>query len=341
MTFGERIQYLRAQKHISRNELALALGIKYAALSKYEKDERQPDYDTLAQIANYFDVSTDYLLGQTDIPMKSKDIVDKLVSDKELTDEELRRIQPAYEATKIRNLLARKKRLTPLLGTIRAGLPIIADENIEEYIEVPEDFKADFVLRVQGDSMVGVGILDGDLAVCKETQVAFSGQIVVALHDTATGFSEATLKFFYQNGNAPPMLRAANPSYPDIDMREGYRIAGVMVALIRREAPSYQIYKEFLAIKDHDEWIQAIETALGKGITPKDIIYMVEMQARISEKMSGNRLLHNYWLTNSDYDYDFNLNMNEPKKPRSVEKTESNPTYPYKRKLRPMPKLDE
>lgn len=305
MTFGERIQYLRAQKHISRNELALALGIKYAALSKYEKDERQPDYDTLAQIANYFDVSTDYLLGQTDIP------------------------------------IARKKRLTPLLGTIRAGLPIIADENIEEYIEVPEDFKADFVLRVQGDSMVGAGILDGDLAVCKQTQAAFSGQIVVALHDTATGFSEATLKFFYQNGNAPPMLRAANPSYPDIDMREGYRIAGVMVALIRREAPSYQIYKEFLAIKDHDEWIQAIETALGKGITPKDIIYMVEMQARISEKMSGNRLLHNYWLTNSDYDYDFNLNMNEPKKPRSVEKTESNPTYPYKRKLRPIPKLDE
>jgi repressor LexA len=305
VTFGERIQYLRAQKHISRNELALALGIKYAALSKYEKDERQPDYDTLAQIANYFDVSTDYLLGQTDIP------------------------------------IARKKRLTPLLGTIRAGLPIIADENIEEYIEVPEDFKADFVLRVQGDSMVGAGILDGDLAVCKQTQAAFSGQIVVALHDTATGFSEATLKFFYQNGNAPPMLRAANPSYPDIDMREGYRIAGVMVALIRREAPSYQIYKEFLAIKDHDEWIQAIETALGKGITPKDIIYMVEMQARISEKMSGNRLLHNYWLTNSDYDYDFNLNMNEPKKPRSVEKTESNPTYPYKRKLRPIPKLDE
>lgn len=216
--------------------------------------------------------------------MKSKDIVDKLVSDKELTDEELRRIQPAYEATKIRNLLARKKRLTPLLGTIHAGLPIIADENIEEYIEVPEDFKADFVLRVQGDSMVGVGILDGDLAVCKETQVAFSGQIVVALHDTATGFSEATLKYFFDNGKGP-VLRAANPDYKDIDITEGYRIAGVMVGLIREGSPSYQTYRDFLAVSAYEEWTEVLEKAIGYGITPQQLSVTLDMQRQMIERI--------------------------------------------------------
>lgn len=249
MTFGERIQYLRAQKHISRNELALALGIKYAALSKYEKDERQPDYDTLAQIANYFDVSTDYLLGQTDIP------------------------------------IARKKRLTPLLGTIRAGLPIIADENIEEYIEVPEDFKADFVLRVQGDSMVGAGILEGDLVICKESQVAQSGQIVVALHDLATGFSEATLKYYFNGNGSKPVLKAANPQYQDIKLTEGYRIAGIMVALIREHSPSYLVYQHYLALKDYEEWTEVLEKAIGYGITPQQLSVTLDMQRQMIERI--------------------------------------------------------
>ena len=287
MTFGERIQYLRAQKHISRNELALALGIKYAALSKYEKDERQPDYDTLAQIANYFDVSTDYLLGQTDIPMKSKDIVDKLVSDKELTDEELRRIQPAYEATKIRNLLARKKRLTPLLGTIRAGLPIIADENIEEYIEVPEDFKADFVLRVQGDSMVGVGILDGDYAICRKTEVPQTGQIVVALRDEGT-ISEATLKFYF-NGNGAPKLKAANPLYVDLEYNSGYRCVGVMTALIRENSPGYSTYIDYLTVAGHEEWTEVIEKAAAAGIRPEHLITYIDMMVEMGRRNLGKQ----------------------------------------------------
>ena len=288
-TFGSRLRQLREDKGLTQEQLGKVLNVKKAAVSKYENETTSPDHATLCKLADFFDVTTDYLLGQTDIPMKSKDIVDKLVSDKELTDEELRRIQPAYEATKIRNLLARKKRLTPLLGTIRAGLPIIADENIEEYIEVPEDFKADFVLRVQGDSMVGVGILDGDLAVCKESQVAQSGQIVVALHDLATGFSEATLKYYFNGNGSKPVLKAANPQYQDIKLTEGYRIAGIMVALIREHSPSYLVYQHYLALKDYEEWTEVIEKAAAAGIRPEHLITYIDMMVEMGRRNLGKQ----------------------------------------------------
>lgn len=334
MTLGECIRCLRDINHIDRQGLADAIGITYHALAKYETNDRDPDFDTLARIADFFDVSTDFLLGLSDVPMKSKDIVNKLLGDGELTDEELRRLHPVYEATKIRNLIARKEKIRPLLGTIRAGLPILADEHVEEYITVPEYLEADYILRVQGNSMVGAGILDGDLAVCKQTQAAFSGQIVVALRDLATGISEATLKYFFDNGKEGPLLRAANPSYLDIDMRKGYRIVGVMVGLIRMDAPSYQAYREFLSVRDHEEWARTIETALGKGLTPEDIIYLIDMQTRISEKMSSDKLMHNYLLSNPNFDFD----VNEYTKTPPGEKTKRTPSG---RRLSPIPKLDE
>lgn len=330
----ERLVMLRNYKGLSQYDLAKAIGLSRGQISNYELGSRQPDYDTLKIIADFFDISTDYLLGQSDVPMKSKDIVNKLLGNEKLTDEELRRLQPIYEATEIRNIIDRKEKLRPLLGTIRAGLPILADEHVEEYITVPEYLEADYILRVQGNSMVGAGILDGDLAVCKQTQAAFSGQIVVALHDLATGISEATLKYFFDNGKGP-VLRAANPSYLEIDMREGYRIVGVMVGLIRMDAPSYQAYREFLAVKDHEEWARTIEMALGKGLTPEDIVYLIDMQARISEKMSSDKLMHNYLLSNPDF------NINEYIKAPSGEKPKESPPYPSGRRLRAMKKLDE
>lgn len=67
MTLGERIRYLRDKKHIERQELAKSIGITYHALSKYETDDRDPDYETLVKIADYFEVTTDYLLGRPKI----------------------------------------------------------------------------------------------------------------------------------------------------------------------------------------------------------------------------------------------------------------------------------
>lgn len=67
MEFGDRLKFLREKNNLSREELAVALNITYSALSKYETNNRFPDKDTLKKIAQYFNVSLDYLMGLTDI----------------------------------------------------------------------------------------------------------------------------------------------------------------------------------------------------------------------------------------------------------------------------------
>ncbi|MEA4962810.1 helix-turn-helix domain-containing protein [Lutispora sp.] len=67
MSFGEKLAMLRGEKNMSRNELAKILNISYSSISKYETEIRFPDQDMLRKIADYFQVSTDYLLGRTDV----------------------------------------------------------------------------------------------------------------------------------------------------------------------------------------------------------------------------------------------------------------------------------
>ena len=84
----------------------------------------------------------------------------------------------------------------PILGNVAAGLPILAEENIEGYYPIPAEFlpnKPTFMLNVHGDSMVNAGILDGDQVICAEASTAENGQIVVALIDDS-----ATVKRFYK-----------------------------------------------------------------------------------------------------------------------------------------------
>lgn len=246
MLFGDRLKKLREQKGISQRDLAKLIQLSPSTVAMYELNQRSPDKDTIVNLADFFNVTTDYLLGR----------------------DERRTI---YKL--------------PILGTIRAGLPILAQENIEGYLEVPDHIRANFVLRVVGDSMVGVGILDGDLAVCKESQVAQSGQIVVALHDLATGFSEATLKYYFNGNGSKPVLKAANPQYQDIKLTEGYRIAGIMVALIREHSPSYLVYQHYLALKDYEEWTEVLEKAIGYGITPQQLSVTLDMQRQMIERI--------------------------------------------------------
>lgn len=240
MTFGQRLRNLRLAKDLTQAELAKLMGLGESTVSFYESDKRKPDFDTLIKIAEYFDVSTDYILG-----IKSSQM-------------------PSFTIAKL-----------PILGTIRAGLPILAEENIEGYLDVPEYMRADYVLQVKGDSMIGAGILDGDLAICREAAVPQTGQIIIALHDEGS-LSEATLKF-YMNGNGNPILRAANPTFADIEYKDGYRTAGVMVALVRKDAPGYQVYKNYIAVPGYDDWTDVIETAISIGIKPDRIKSLIQM----------------------------------------------------------------
>jgi len=89
----------------------------------------------------------------------------------------------------------------PLVGEIAAGAPLLADENVEEYLSLPKSTKGDFLLRVKGDSMIDAGILDGDLVIVQRAQDARNGEIVVALAGDDESADEATVKTFYREKN--------------------------------------------------------------------------------------------------------------------------------------------
>jgi repressor LexA len=86
----------------------------------------------------------------------------------------------------------------PLLGEIAAGSPLLAEQNVEEYLAMPKQTRGDFLLRVKGDSMVDAGILDGDLVIVQRAQDARNGEIVVALAGDDESADEATVKTFYR-----------------------------------------------------------------------------------------------------------------------------------------------
>jgi len=108
----------------------------------------------------------------------------------------------------------------PLLGQIAAGSPLLAEENVEERIAVPEPLgrSADFLLTVRGDSMIDAGILDGDTLVVRKQEDASNGDVVVALVGEDEGADEATVKTFYRDAGRvrlQPENSALEPIYAD------------------------------------------------------------------------------------------------------------------------------
>lgn len=118
----------------------------------------------------------------------------------------------------------------PLLGRIAAGAPIEAIENVER-VSMQSQFGSDedtFALKVQGDSMTGDGIFDGDYVVCKKTQIAHNGKIVAAIVDN----DSATVKRFFKESDRI-RLEPSNPAYKPI-YTQNCSIAGVVVGLMRK-----------------------------------------------------------------------------------------------------------
>ena len=107
----------------------------------------------------------------------------------------------------------------PLLGQIAAGGPLLADQNVDAYIQVPEPLSKggneEFLLKVRGDSMQDAGILDGDFVVVKRQQDARDGDIVVALAGDDETTDEATVKRFFREGERI-RLQPENESYEPI-----------------------------------------------------------------------------------------------------------------------------
>jgi repressor LexA len=104
----------------------------------------------------------------------------------------------------------------PLLGQIAAGGPLLAEQNVEDEIAVPETLRGDFLLRVTGESMIEAGILDGDIVVVRRADDARNGEIVVALAGDDESADEATVKTFYREGGRvrlQPENAALEPIY--------------------------------------------------------------------------------------------------------------------------------
>ncbi|MDM7461082.1 MAG: transcriptional repressor LexA [bacterium] len=123
-------------------------------------------------------------------------------------------------------------RFLPLVGTIAAGTPVLAHENVEDLIPVPADMvrnvESAFLLRVKGDSMVGEHILPRDLVVIKPQQTAYNGELVAVLIG-----EEATIKrIFFERGQV--RLESANPAYePIFAPLEEARVIGKVIGLLR------------------------------------------------------------------------------------------------------------
>ena len=118
----------------------------------------------------------------------------------------------------------------PKLGTIAAGKPLLSEENLDGYVTIAEPFvkpgKTYFALNVRGASMVNAGILECDLAIIEQTEMAAEGQIVVAVVDNAI-----TLKRFYKEQDRI-RLQPENPDFQPIYASD-VKIAGIMVGLVR------------------------------------------------------------------------------------------------------------
>ena len=185
------LKSLREKKGVSQQAVADYLEITRQAYSNYENGKRQADYETLLKLGEFFNVSIDYLLNKEKSRPKNERLSIDNISNK-----------IPYSSA----------RYAPILGTIPAGAPILAVEDIEGYATVPYNDDEDyFYLRVNGESMKGAGIQTGDLVLIRRQPCADDGQIVAC----RVNGDEATLKRYKRQGNTVLLL----PENPDFEPR--------------------------------------------------------------------------------------------------------------------------
>lgn len=181
MSIGSNIKRLRTDAQLSQAELGKIAGVTDKAVSTWEADIKTPRMGAVEKIATYFGVPKSAILDDYQSATTTP---------------------PGFEP-----LPKMVKR--PLVGSIACGEPITAEENIEDYVDVPEDAHCDFCLRCKGDSMIDAGIHDGDVVYIHITPRVENGQIAAVRID-----GEATLKRFFWNEETQTMtLLAENRNF--------------------------------------------------------------------------------------------------------------------------------
>lgn len=181
MEIYERIKNRRKQIGLSAEEVAEKLNVSPATIYRYEKNDiKKFPTDILKPLAEVLYTTPEYLMGWTDD------------------------VQGGVSNLSIVN----KVKKIPLLGRIACGEPILAQENWDESVLLPENVTADFALRCKGDSMIDARIYDGDIVYIKSQSQADNGSIVAVLID-----NEATLKRFYRPNDNTVILQPENKNY--------------------------------------------------------------------------------------------------------------------------------
>ena len=171
---------------------AAELNIPYTTYVNYEKCEREPNSEMLIILADYFGVSIDYLISRSDDPTPIS--VPAPVENKLVLPVNVRPVSSVS---------------LPLLGNVACGEPIFAEDNMETFVDAEEGTKADFCLRVKGDSMVNARIFDGDIIFVRKQDMVDDGEIAVVLVE-----DEATVKrVYYDRENNVLTLMPENPTY--------------------------------------------------------------------------------------------------------------------------------
>ena len=187
--FSKRLRDALNDSDLTQKELSERTGIAQSSISDYLKNRYVPKQDKIDLISQALSIEPAFLLGYND----NKRITGNII---------------------------------PLIGTIAAGTPILADENIEHYFLIDPSIKADFCLKIKGDSMIDANINNGDIAFIRKQPNLETGEIGAVLIE-----ENATLKRFYQN-NGIISLQAANPKYAPILLSDGdVRILGKLVGI--------------------------------------------------------------------------------------------------------------
>jgi lexA repressor len=195
------------ENDISQNELARRVGMAKSAISRYFNRTREFPLNRADQFAKALGLETEYLLG---------------VSLPEETIEERPLPENLKPITKVNRI--------PIVGSIAAGKPILAEEDIESYLILNQEYKADFALSIRGDSMIDAGINDGDLALIIKDRPVTNGDIYAVLVD-----GEATLKKVYKN-NDYLTLQPCNSKYEPLMVKEEDNpyIIGKLSGIVRK-----------------------------------------------------------------------------------------------------------
>lgn len=185
-TFAQRLRAGLDMRQITQSDLARLSGISKSSISRYLKGDWEGKQGAVYALAKTLGVTEAWLMGY-DVSM-----------DADSSPE----IPPGFEP------LPRMVK-KPLVGSIACGDPITAEQNIEDYIDVPEDMHCDFILRCRGDSMIDAGIQDGDVVYIRSQPQVENGEIAAVRIG-----SEATLKRVYWDERGQVLqLLPANSSY--------------------------------------------------------------------------------------------------------------------------------